>query len=86
MVGRQAGPRAHEVPRAQAQVLGQEKPDADLIARNFVGQHLADLPLQAFRIGGHRTLLFAGALGLDELGRVGGIKGVEFFFAGRNPR
>ncbi len=33
-------------------MLGQEKPNADLIARNFVGQRLADLSLQAFGIGG----------------------------------
>ena len=85
-LGGQAGPGAHEVPSAQTQVLGQQKPNADLIARNFVGQSLADPSLQAFGIGGDRTLLLAGALGLDELRRVGGIKGVEFFFAGRNRR
>ena len=77
---RAAGPGAHEVPSAQAQVFGKQKPNADLIAGNFVGQSLADLSLQAFGINGEGTLLFAGALGLDELGRVGRIKGVEFFF------
>ena len=85
-VVRQAGPGAHQVPSAQAQVLGQQQPNADLIARNFVGQCLADLSFQAFRVGGQRALFFAGALGLNELGRVGGIKGVEFFSAGRNRR
>ena len=78
-VGRQAGPGAHEVPGAQAQVFRQQQPNADLVARDFVGQCLANLPLQAFGIGGHRALFFAGALGLDKLGRVGGIKGAEFF-------
>lgn len=67
-------------------MFGQQQPDADLIARNFIGQRLADLPLQAFGIGWQGTLLFASALGLNKLGRVGGIKGVEFFFAGRNRR
>jgi hypothetical protein len=55
-------------------VLGQQQPNADLIARNFVGQCLADLSFQAFRVGGQRALFFAGALGLNKLGRVGGIK------------
>jgi len=67
-------------------VFLEQEPNADLVARNLVGQHLADLSLQALGIGGRRALLFAGALGLDKLGRVGGIKGVEFFFAGRNRR
>ena len=73
-------------PNAQTQVFGQQQPDADLIAGNFVGQSLANLTLQASGIGFEGTLFFAGALGLDKLGRVGGIKGVEFFFAGRNRR
>jgi hypothetical protein len=67
-------------------VFGQQQPNADLIAGNFVGQSLANLPLQAFGISRERTLFFTGALGLDELGWVGGVKGVEFFFAGRNRR
>ena len=76
----QAGPGAEEIPSAQAQVFGQEQPHTNLIARNFVGQSLADLSFQAFGIGWNRASFFAGTLGLDELGRVGGIKGIEFFF------
>jgi hypothetical protein len=60
-------------------VIWQQEPDADLIAGNLVGQHLTDLSLQAFRIGRHGTLLFASALSLNKLRRVGGIKGIEFF-------
>jgi hypothetical protein len=67
-------------------VLGQQEPDAQLIARNLIGQDLADLAFQAFGIGWEGTLFFASALGLNKLGWVGGIKGVEFFFAGRNRR
>ena len=81
-----ARPRAHEVPGSQAQVLWQQEPDADLIAGNFIGQELADPSLQALGISGCQALLLASALGLNELRRVGGIKGVEFFFAGRNRR
>ena len=44
--GRQAGPSPHQVPGAQAQMFRQQKPNADWIARNFVCQRLANLPLQ----------------------------------------
>jgi hypothetical protein len=86
VVGGLAGPGAQQIPSAQAQVFGQEQPNANLIARNLGGQQLADLALQTFGIGGRQALLMAGALGLNEAGRVGGIKRVEFFFAGRNRR
>ncbi|MCX6905343.1 MAG: hypothetical protein NTW03_18065, partial [Verrucomicrobia bacterium] len=62
-------------------MLGEQEPDADLIARNFIGQRLADRALQAFGIDRHRPPLLAGALHLDKLGRVSGVKRVEFFFA-----
>ncbi len=65
-------------------MLGQKKPNPDLIAGDPLGQSLADLALQASGIGREGALFFAGALGLDKLGWVGGLKGVEFFFAGRN--
>jgi hypothetical protein len=85
-LGRLPRPGAEQVPGAQAQMFGQEQPNADLIARDLVGQQLTDLSLQTFGVGGCGTLLFTGALSLNKLGRVGGIKGVEFFFAGRNRR
>jgi hypothetical protein len=37
-LGGQARPGAQEVPSAQPQVFGQQEPDADLIARNFIRQ------------------------------------------------
>ena len=52
----------------------------------FYSQPLAHLSLQAFGIRWKMALFTAGALGLNELWRVGGVKGVEFFFAGRNRR
>jgi hypothetical protein len=67
-------------------MLGQQEPNTDLIARDFVGQALADLALQTLGIGWQRALLFAGALSLDKLERISGIKRVEFFFVGRNRR
>jgi hypothetical protein len=86
LLGGPTGPGAEQIPGAQAQVLGQEQPDADLVAGDLVGQSLADLTFQAFGISRGRALFAAGALGLDKLGREGGVKGVEFFFAGRNRR
>jgi hypothetical protein len=67
-------------------MLRQQEPDADLVAGDFLGQRLADLALQAAGIGGQGALFGAGALGLDKLRGIGGVKGVEFFFAGRNRR
>jgi hypothetical protein len=60
-------------------MLGHQQPDADLISGNLVGEQLPDLLFEALGVGPFTTLLTAGALRLDKLGRVGGIKGVEFF-------
>jgi hypothetical protein len=49
---RQPSPRAQQVPGAQAQVLRQQQPNTDLIARDFIRQRLANLPFQALGIGG----------------------------------
>ena len=64
-----------------------EQPQAELIARDFIGQQLADVPLQAFGVGRFGALFAPGALGLDGGSRRLRIKFAEFFFAGRNrPR
>ena len=84
--GGQTRPGPQQIPSAQAQMLGRKKPDSDLIARNLVSEHLADLALQAGGVDWLESALFASALGLDKLRRVGGVKFVEFFFAGRNRR
>ena len=80
------GPAAEQVPGSQAQVFGHQQPDADLVAGDLVGQQLPDLPLQALRVGGFSPLTLGGALGENGCRRGLGIKGVEFFFAGRNRR
>jgi len=46
-------------------MFGSQKPDADLIAGDLVGEQLANLALEAGGIAGLRALLAAGALGLD---------------------
>jgi hypothetical protein len=78
------GPTAEQLPGSQAQMFGQQQPDANLIAGDAVGQQLTDAPLQGPRVGRFTALAFGGALG--ENGRAGrlGVKGVEFFFAGRS--
>ena len=85
-LGRLAAPAQQEVPGSQAQVLGEQQPDADLIAGDFIRQQLPHLPLQTGGVGGCGALLRYGSLHLDILGRMGRVKGVEFFFAGRNRR
>jgi hypothetical protein len=68
-------------------MLRDEQPQAELIARDFIGQQLAHVSLQAPGIDRFSPLFAASALGLDGAGRSFGIKLVEFFFAGRNrPR
>ena len=86
MRARLAGPGAEQIPNAQTQQFGQQEPDADLIAGNLVGQELADLMLQGLGVAGFVAPGALGALGRDESRGVGGIKGVEFFFAGRSRR
>jgi hypothetical protein len=65
-------------------VLGRQEPDPDLIARNLVGQQLANLPLKAGWTAGLGALFAPGALGLDELGSGFRVTGVEFFFANQS--
>ena len=81
-----SGPATEQVPGAQAQMFGRQQPQAQLIARNFIGQQLAHLPLQAFGISRFDPLFAAGALGLEATAWNFGIKLAEFFFAGRNRR
>lgn len=84
--GRGAGPTAEQVPGAQAQMLGEQEPETDLVAGDLVGEQLAHLPFQALGVGRFAPTFAAGALGLDRPWRRFGVKGVEFFFAGRNRR
>lgn len=77
-------PGAKQIPCAQAQMLGRQKPDADLIAGDFVGEQLANLPLDARRVAWLEALLAPGTLGLDVLRWSFRTKSVQFFFASRN--
>lgn len=79
-----SGPGAEQIPSAQAQMLRDQQPDANLIARDFVGQQLANGPFQAFGIGRFGALFAPSALSLSDGGRDLRIKEIEFFFGGRN--
>ena len=84
--GRPSGPGAEQIPGAQAEVLGNEQPQTDQGAGNLVGQQLPDLPFQTFGVRQELALLELGMLSENLLGRGLRVKGVEFFFAGRNRR
>ena len=73
-------PATEQIPGAQAQMFGKQQPQAQWIARNFIGQPLARLPLQAFGISRFGPLFAAGALGLEATEWNFGIKLAEFFF------
>ena len=60
-------------------MLRSQEPDSDLVARNFVGQQLANLTLKAGRIARFGALFASGPLGLDLLGQAFRATGVEFF-------
>ena len=77
-------PSTEQIPAAQAQMFRGQEPDSDLVARNLVGQQLADLPLKAGWIAGLGADFASGALGLDELGCGFRATDVEFFFASRS--
>ena len=62
-------------------MLRGQEPDADLVARNLVGQQLANRSLKTGWIGGLSALFASGPLGLDLLGQALRATGVEFFFA-----
>ena len=86
-VTRNSGPATEQIPTAQAEVLGDEQPDPDVVAGDLIGQQLTDLTFQALGVAGFGALFAPSALG-EEGGRrlMVRIQGVEFFFAGRNRR
>jgi hypothetical protein len=67
-------------------VFGHQQPQAQQVARDFIGQELADASFDAAGVGGLAADAFGGALGGDGGRRVLGVEGVEFFFVSRNRR
>ena len=77
-------PGAKQIPGSQAQMLGCQEPDSDLVARNLVGQQLANFSLEAGRIARLKAFFTPGTLCLDLLECSSRATGVEFFFANRS--
>jgi hypothetical protein len=67
-------------------MLGHQQPKAQQVARDFIGQELADLPFHAAGVGRLEADSLSGALSGQGRGPVLGVEAVEFFFAGRNRR
>lgn len=80
----QRGPQ--EVPGAQAQVLGQQEPNAQQQPADLIGQELADAALDAQSVGGLGANGFCGALGGQGRRGVLGVQSIQFFFEGRSRR
>lgn len=79
-----AGPSAQQVPGAQAQMFGDEQPDADEIAQDLVAQQLSEGPLDASWVSGFRAPGLFGALGVNQPRLGGGERDMEFFFEDRS--
>jgi hypothetical protein len=79
-------PAQEQVPGAQAEMLGNEKPKADEISRDLVGQELPHVALDGSGVARFELEAFASPTGLDLLWLPRGQKVVEFFFERRIPQ
>ena len=79
-------PLAEQLPGAQAQMLGQEQPDSEQAAADFIGEALADLAFEAERLEAFESPPLAAVVAGDADRRLPRVQGVEFFFAGRSRR
>jgi hypothetical protein len=84
--GGRAGPTAQQVPGAQAKMFRRQQPEADQVAGDLFGQHLADLSFQAALVPGLNLGPLLAAMNLNESRRGDGTIGVEFFFEGPGVR
>ena len=78
-------PTAKQIPCSQPQVLGNQKPKADQVAGDLIGQKLPHAAFQADRIAGLGAGAFLGPLGLDLQFTLRATL-IEFFFEGRTLR
>jgi hypothetical protein len=72
-----------QIPGSQAQVFGRQQPKADQIARDFIGQQLADAALDAEMIELFAPVFSESSMGLQLDDRALGMELIEFFFAAR---
>ena len=78
-----AGPAAEQVPGSQSQVFGDEKPQADQVAKDFVGEKLSHATFHARGVTGFDAGTFPSARRLDGQFTLRP-SSVEFFFEGRS--
>ncbi len=81
--GRASSPACQQVPGSQAQVFGCQQPEPDQIARNLIGQQLADAALDAEAIEFFAPVFSESSMGLQLDDRALGMELIEFFFAAR---
>jgi hypothetical protein len=67
-------------------MFGNQKPEADEVAGDFVGQELADAALNAEGVGFFAFVFLEGAIGVQRGAPAKGVKLIEFFFGGRRRR
>lgn len=78
-------PATQEVPGSQAQMFGDEQPQANEVAGNAIGEGLSDTLLDSGGVGRAVAALGLGGIGLNGAGDTRG-KLKEFFFADRIRR
>lgn len=61
-------PSPQQVPGAQPQMFGDQKPDPDEVAQDFVTQQLSNRPFDAACVGRFKATGFFGALGINQPG------------------
>ena len=76
-----AGPSGQQVPCAQTQVFRSQKPQADEVARDLIGQQLADAAFDAERGDLFSPISSQRAKGLHFYGWTLRVELIEFFFA-----
>lgn len=86
LFGRVTGPATEQVPGAKPEMFGDQEPQTDEGARDFVGKQLADVTFQAQGISGFIFESLFCAIRADRWDRLIRVGGVEFFFEGRMQR
>ena len=79
-------PTPEQIPGSQAQMFGNQQPEAQEATRDFERQALADLAFQTQRLDFFDDRSLAAVLGGQADRGLPRIQGVEFFFAGRSRR
>lgn len=80
---RGASPVCQQIPGPQTQVLRRQQPQADHVARNLIGQELADAAFDADGIDFFSPILSQGSVGLQFRDWTLRMELIEFFFAAR---